>query len=208
MGRTLLAIVGLVAFLSGARGALAFTTYPLDPVITFDRQADPDQLSDDAKTTNLEEQLSGCPADSPAGSGFSFPDHRRPTPRTAHLSSSQVRYSCRANTGKSTPANGECLTSVHPGSGADRQKTAQIRRSHTQHQTTVVRHFGTPGPVSSDDRDAPKAGRGGSTPRRRLLDKRHPEPRARVPPVRLNFLRRQADDRLLRLPFAIIIAAG
>jgi hypothetical protein len=46
MGRTLLAIVGLVAFLSGACGASAFTTYPVDPVITFDRQADPDQLSD------------------------------------------------------------------------------------------------------------------------------------------------------------------
>jgi hypothetical protein len=46
MGRALLAIVGLAAFLSGACGALAFTTYPVDPVITFDRQADPDQLSD------------------------------------------------------------------------------------------------------------------------------------------------------------------
>jgi hypothetical protein len=46
MGRTLLAIVGLVALLSGARGASAFTTYPIDPLITFDRQADPDQLSD------------------------------------------------------------------------------------------------------------------------------------------------------------------
>jgi len=50
MGRTLLAIVGLVAFLSAAPGASAFTTYPIDPVITFDRQADPDRLSD--KTTN------------------------------------------------------------------------------------------------------------------------------------------------------------
>ena len=46
MGRTLIAIVGLVTFLSGERGALAFTTYPVDPVITFDRQADSDQLSD------------------------------------------------------------------------------------------------------------------------------------------------------------------
>ena len=50
MGRTLLAIVGLVAFLSAAPGASAFTTYPVDPVITFDRQADPDRLSD--KTSN------------------------------------------------------------------------------------------------------------------------------------------------------------
>jgi hypothetical protein len=46
MGKTLLAIVGLVAFVSGARIASAFTTYPVDPVITFDRQADPDQFSD------------------------------------------------------------------------------------------------------------------------------------------------------------------
>jgi len=50
MGRALLAIVGLVAFLSGPRGASAFTTYPVDPVITFDRQADPDRLWD--KTSN------------------------------------------------------------------------------------------------------------------------------------------------------------
>jgi hypothetical protein len=46
MGRTLLAIVGLVALLSGACGASAFTTYSVDPVINFDRPADPDQLSD------------------------------------------------------------------------------------------------------------------------------------------------------------------
>ena len=36
MGRTLLAIVGLVALLSGACGASAFTTYSVDPVINFD----------------------------------------------------------------------------------------------------------------------------------------------------------------------------
>jgi len=50
MSRTPLAIVGLVTFLFGASGASAFTTYPVDPVITFDRQADPDRLSD--KTSN------------------------------------------------------------------------------------------------------------------------------------------------------------
>jgi hypothetical protein len=53
-----------------------------------------------------------------------------------------------------------------------------------------------------------KADRDRSTPRRRLLGKRHREPRACVHPVRLRFSRRQADDRLLRLQFAIIIAAG
>jgi hypothetical protein len=46
MSRTLLVIAGGVALLWGAHGASAFTTYPVDPVITFDRQADPDQLSD------------------------------------------------------------------------------------------------------------------------------------------------------------------
>jgi|SRR6516164_5361556 len=50
MSRMLVVIVGLVAFLSAAPGASAFTTYPIDPVITFDRQADPDRLSD--KTSN------------------------------------------------------------------------------------------------------------------------------------------------------------
>src|SRR5258708_2103863 len=29
--------------------------------------------------------------------------------------------------------------------------------AYREHRTTVVRHFETPGPVSSDDRDAPKA---------------------------------------------------
>jgi hypothetical protein len=44
--RTFIVIAGVVAFLSEARGASAFTTYPVDPVIKFERQADPDQLSD------------------------------------------------------------------------------------------------------------------------------------------------------------------
>jgi hypothetical protein len=60
----------------------------------------------------------------------------------------------------------------------------------------------------SDDAFAPETDRGHSTPRRRLLGKRHPEPRARVHPVRLKLSRRQADDRLLRLQFTIIIARG
>ena len=41
-----------------------------------------------------------------------------------------------------------------------------------------------------------------------LLGEHHPEPRARVHPVRLKLSSRQADDRLLCLQFAIIIAAG
>jgi hypothetical protein len=68
MGRTLLAIVGLVVFLLGARGASAFTTYPVDPVITFDRHADPDQLSD--KMSNG--QSGGTTLRLPGGLRFQF----------------------------------------------------------------------------------------------------------------------------------------
>jgi hypothetical protein len=50
VSRTLIVIVGVLALLSEAHSAWAFTTYRVDPVITFDRQADPDQLSD--KTSN------------------------------------------------------------------------------------------------------------------------------------------------------------
>jgi hypothetical protein len=44
----------------------------------------------------------------------------------------------------------------------------------------------------TDSRAKLTGGRG--TPRRRLLGKRHPDPRARVHPVRPKFSRRQADD--------------
>ena len=40
----------------------------------------------------------------------------------------------------------------------------------------------------------------------RLLGEGRPQPRVRVHPVRLKLLRRQADDRLLCLQFAITIA--
>jgi hypothetical protein len=44
--------------------------------------------------------------------------------------------------------------------------------------------------------------------KRRALYGCHPEPRARAHPVRLKLSSRQAEDRLLRLRFAIIIAPG
>ena len=72
MGRALLAIVGLVAFLSGARGALAFTTYPVDPVITFDRQADPDQLSDRRQNDQSGVTTFGLPGGLPGRFKFKF----------------------------------------------------------------------------------------------------------------------------------------
>jgi hypothetical protein len=50
VSRTLIVIVGVVALLSEAHSAWPFTTYPVDPVITFHRQADPDQFPD--KTSN------------------------------------------------------------------------------------------------------------------------------------------------------------
>jgi hypothetical protein len=50
MSRTLVAIVAVIAFLSGAHIASAFTTYPVDPATTSDSQADPRQLSDKTST--------------------------------------------------------------------------------------------------------------------------------------------------------------
>jgi hypothetical protein len=50
MSRTLIVIVGLVVLFSGVSNSSAFTTYPVDRVVTFDRQADSDQFSD--KTSN------------------------------------------------------------------------------------------------------------------------------------------------------------
>src|SRR5260370_651335 len=59
---------------------------------------------------------------------------------------------------------------------------------------------------SAMDRRTPKADGGRSTPHRHPLGEIHPEPRARVHPVRLELSSRQADNPLLRLQFAIIIA--
>jgi hypothetical protein len=72
MHRTLLAIVGLVALLTGAPGASAFTTYPVDPVITFDRQADPDQLSDKMSSGQSGERTFGLPGGLPGGFKLQF----------------------------------------------------------------------------------------------------------------------------------------
>jgi hypothetical protein len=72
MGRTLLAIVGLVACLSGARGASAFTTYSVDPVITFDHQADPDQLSDKLSNGQSGGTTFGLPGGLPGRFKFQF----------------------------------------------------------------------------------------------------------------------------------------
>jgi hypothetical protein len=46
MNRMLIAIAGLVTFLSGASGTWAFTTQPVSPEITSNRLADPDELAD------------------------------------------------------------------------------------------------------------------------------------------------------------------
>jgi len=50
MNRMLIAVAGLVAFLSGAQGASAFTTQPVTSDTMSNRLADPDQLPD--KTSN------------------------------------------------------------------------------------------------------------------------------------------------------------
>ena len=46
MNRILIAVAGLVAFLSGAQGAWAFTTQPVSPETMSNRLADPDELAD------------------------------------------------------------------------------------------------------------------------------------------------------------------
>jgi hypothetical protein len=72
MSRTLLAIVGLVAFLFGASGASAFTTHPVDPVITFDRQADPDQFLDKASNGQSGGTTFALPGGLPGGFKLQF----------------------------------------------------------------------------------------------------------------------------------------
>jgi hypothetical protein len=72
MGRAFLAIVGLAAFLSAACGASAFTTYPVNPVITFDRQADPDQLSDKKSDDQSGGTTFGLPGGLPGRFKFQF----------------------------------------------------------------------------------------------------------------------------------------
>jgi hypothetical protein len=72
MSRTLLVIVGLVAFFSGACGALAFTTYPIDPVIKFDRPAEPDQFSDKTSNGQSAGATFGLPGDLPGRFKFQF----------------------------------------------------------------------------------------------------------------------------------------
>ena len=46
MNRMLIAVGGLVAFVSGAQGAWAFTTQPVNPETMSNRLADPDELAD------------------------------------------------------------------------------------------------------------------------------------------------------------------
>ena len=72
MGRTLFAIVGLVAFLSGVPVASAFTTYPVNPVLTFDRPADPNQLSDKMPNGQPGGTTFGLPGGLPGGFKLQF----------------------------------------------------------------------------------------------------------------------------------------
>ena len=88
MIRTLVVIFGVIAFLSVAHGTSAFTTHPVDlSPAASDSPADPAQLSEARRSGYLR----GC--------GFSLLAHHRTTARAAHLSRSQVRYSCPANIG-------------------------------------------------------------------------------------------------------------
>jgi len=72
MGRTLPAIVGVAAFLAGSHIASAFTTHPVDPVITFDRPADPDLLSDKMSNGQSGGATFGLPGGLPGGFKLEF----------------------------------------------------------------------------------------------------------------------------------------
>ena len=72
MARTLLAIVGVIASLSGAHVASAFTTHPVDPVVTFDRPADPDQLTDKMSNGQSGGTTFGLPGGLPGGFKLQF----------------------------------------------------------------------------------------------------------------------------------------
>src|SRR5271165_4110628 len=77
--------------------------------------------------------------------------------------------------------------SIRPGGSTVRSRMAHLGQLLPNHDPAMT------------GRIAPEADRGHSTSRRRLLG---------VHPVRLKLSRRQADDRLLRLQFTIIIALG
>ena len=68
MNRMLIAGAGIVAFLSGASGAWAFTTQPVNPETMSDRLADPDELAD--KMSNG--QSSATTFGLPGGARFQF----------------------------------------------------------------------------------------------------------------------------------------
>ena len=81
MNTMLIAGAGIVAFLSGASGASAFTTQPVNPETMSDRLADPDELADKMSngqsggTTfglpgNLRLQFSAPPSSGTANSPF------------------------------------------------------------------------------------------------------------------------------------------
>jgi hypothetical protein len=61
MCRTLILIGGVVILLSTTPGASAFSTRPVDPVITSDRLADPSELANKMSNGQSEERTFGLP---------------------------------------------------------------------------------------------------------------------------------------------------
>src|SRR5580700_1505429 len=61
MNRMLIAGAGIVAFLSGASGAWAFTTEPVNPVTMSNRLADPDELADKMSNGQSGRTIFGLP---------------------------------------------------------------------------------------------------------------------------------------------------
>ena len=83
MSRTLLVIAGVIAFLSGAHVASAFTTYPVDPVTTNDRLGGPDQLSNKITSGQSGGATLGLPGGLPGPSGYALGKHKSANNRLA-----------------------------------------------------------------------------------------------------------------------------
>src|SRR5215813_906519 len=98
MNRMLIAVAGLVGFLSGVQSTWAFTTHPVHPVTMSNRLADPDELADRIPNSQSGGTAFGVPGGHmilqfsapPSGDGAA-----------ADLSQVRVPYSCRANIGNS-----------------------------------------------------------------------------------------------------------
>ena len=139
MNRILIAVVGVVAFLSGEPATWAFTTQPITPDTMSNRLADPDQLPD--KTSSG--QSGGTTFGVPGGHMMlQFSAHRRAAPQTAHLLRARTRHSCRANIGRRTPGPGRRRKFLAGGPPAANRPRAAARSAQERQKPCEVSHGG------------------------------------------------------------------